>query len=104
MSELADGGLAAVAVDEKEICLGRIGANVYAVADRCSHSLGQLKWGEIIPEDFEVECPIHGGRFDLRTGAPTMLPCIEPVASYPVCVDAGQIYVSPTPRLRPPSE
>ena len=103
MTELADGRLGSVAVSEEEICLGRIGDSVYAVASLCSHSFGRLERGEIIPESCEVECPIHGGRFDLRTGAPTMYPCVDPVASYPVRVDKGEIHVLPVPRSNSPN-
>jgi nitrite reductase/ring-hydroxylating ferredoxin subunit len=103
MAELTDGQLGSVAVDGERICLGRIGDRIYAIGSLCTHSFGRLEYGEIIPESFEVECPIHGGRFDLRTGAPTMYPCVDPVASYRVRVDAGEIYVLPVPSSHPPT-
>ena len=43
--------------------------------------------------DCTVECWLHGSRFDLRTGKPTGLPATEPVATFPVDVRDGDVYV-----------
>ena len=48
-------------------------------------------------EGTELECWLHGSRFDLRTGEPTGLPATEPVAIFPVEIRDGDIYVSTTP-------
>lgn len=96
MNDLADGEIMAVAVNGIEICLARIGDEVYAIGSRCSHELARLDWGEVIAESYELECPLHSGRFDLRSGAPTAFPCVEAVASYAVRVESGEIHVSLT--------
>ena len=44
-------------------------------------------------EDCEIECWLHGSRFDLRTGKPTGLPATEPVAVYPVTVQGDDVLV-----------
>ena len=67
----------------------------YAVRDECSHASIQLSEGEI--DGCTLECWLHGSRFDLRTGEPTGLPATEPVATFPVEVRDGDIYVSTTP-------
>jgi 3-phenylpropionate/trans-cinnamate dioxygenase ferredoxin component len=67
----------------------------YAVRDECSHASIPLSEGEI--DGCTLECWLHGSRFDLRTGEPTGLPAIEPVATFPVEIRDGDIYVSPTP-------
>jgi len=41
---------------------------------------------------FEVECPRHGARFDLRTGAAMCPPAYEPIAKFPVKVEDAQVY------------
>ena len=48
---------------------------------------------EISDGDCTVECWLHGSRFDLRTGKPTGLPATEPVATFPVDVRDGDVYV-----------
>jgi 3-phenylpropionate/trans-cinnamate dioxygenase ferredoxin component len=67
----------------------------YAVRDECSHAAIPLSEGEI--DGCTLECWLHGSRFDLRTGEPTGLPAVEPVATFPVEVRDGDIYVSSNP-------
>jgi 3-phenylpropionate/trans-cinnamate dioxygenase ferredoxin subunit len=67
----------------------------YAVRDECSHASIPLSEGDI--DGCTLECWLHGSRFDLHTGEPTGLPAVEPVATFPVEVRDGDIYVSSTP-------
>jgi 3-phenylpropionate/trans-cinnamate dioxygenase ferredoxin component len=67
----------------------------YAVRDECSHAAVALSEGEV--DGCTLECWLHGSRFDLRTGEPTGLPAVEPVAIFPVEIRDGDIYVSTTP-------
>ena len=69
--------------------------NIYAVRDECSHAAIALSEGEV--DGCTLECWLHGSRFDLRTGEPTGLPAVEPVATFPVEVRDGEVYVSLTP-------
>ena len=68
---------------------------IYAVRDECSHAAIALSEGEV--DGCTLECWLHGSRFDLKTGEPTGLPAVEPVAVFPVEVRDGDIYVSSTP-------
>ena len=63
----------------------------YAVRDECSHASVPLSEGEI--DGCTLECWLHGSRFDLRTGQPTALPAIRPVAVYPVTIDGDDVLV-----------
>ena len=56
-----------VTLGDDRIAMFRIGDEVFAVGDRCSHAEASLAEGEVF--DHEVECPRHGSEFDLRTGA-----------------------------------
>ena len=62
-----------------------------AVDDECSHAAIPLSEGDV--EGCEIECWLHGSRFDLRTGKPTGPPATEPVAVYPVKVDGDDVLV-----------
>ena len=84
--EIADVEIAVVHADDD---------NFYAVRDECSHASVALSEGEV--DGCTLECWLHGSRFDLRTGEPTGLPAIEPVAIFPVEIRDGDIYVSTTP-------
>lgn len=45
-------------------------------------------------DDFIIECPFHGGTFDIRTGEAIDFPCVLPLKSYPVTVEGGGVYVN----------
>ncbi len=80
-----------VTVGEERIAMFRIGPEVYAIADRCSHAEASLADGEVFGTD--VECPRHGSEFDLRTGEPLSLPATKSVPTFEVSVEDGVVYV-----------
>jgi len=91
LSEVIEGTALAVTVDGVDVALVRDGDEVYAIRDECSHAAIALSEGDV--EGCEIECWLHGSRFDLRTGKPTCLPATEPVAIYPVTVDGDDVLV-----------
>jgi 3-phenylpropionate/trans-cinnamate dioxygenase ferredoxin subunit len=68
--------------------------DIHAIDDTCSHANVSLSEGDV--EGAEVECWLHGSRFDLRSGKPTGLPATTPIAVYPVKIDGGDVFVSVT--------
>jgi 3-phenylpropionate/trans-cinnamate dioxygenase ferredoxin subunit len=58
----------------------------------CSHEEVPLSEGDIY--DCTVECWLHGSCFDLRTGQPTGPPATQPVPTYSVKIDGGDVYVA----------
>ena len=94
--DVAKGATVASVVDGIEIAIVHADDdNFYAVRDECSHASIALSEGEV--DGCTLECWLHGSRFDLKTGAPTGLPATEPVATFPVEIRDGAIYVSSTP-------
>ncbi|MGH8916531.1 MAG: non-heme iron oxygenase ferredoxin subunit [Acidimicrobiia bacterium] len=80
-----------VTVGEERVAMFRIGDEVFAIGDVCSHAEASLSEGEVF--DHEVECPRHGSEFDLRTGEAMSLPATRPVATYPVSIEDGTVYL-----------
>ncbi len=80
-----------VTLGDDRIAMFRIGDEVFAVGDRCSHAEASLAEGEVF--DYEVECPRHGSAFDLRTGKPLALPATKPVPTYEVAIEDGVVYL-----------
>lgn len=76
------------------ICVVRIGDDVYAIGDRCSHADVSLSEGEVLADEYEIECWKHGSTFDLKTGEPQSLPATKPVPVYEARVVGGQVEVS----------
>jgi 3-phenylpropionate/trans-cinnamate dioxygenase ferredoxin subunit len=87
----------AVTVGGVDVAIVRQGDDVYAIQDECSHAAIPLSEGEV--EDGEIECWLHGSRFDLRTGKPSGPPATEPVPTYPVRVDGDDVLVDVTSPL-----
>jgi 3-phenylpropionate/trans-cinnamate dioxygenase ferredoxin subunit len=77
--------------EDLEIGIFNCRGTVYAIEDRCSHDDGPLVEGELDEEDCTVECPRHGSRFDLKTGAPLTLPAYRPVETFAVLIDDDTI-------------
>jgi 3-phenylpropionate/trans-cinnamate dioxygenase ferredoxin subunit len=80
-----------VTIGDLDVAVARDGEEVFAIQDLCSHAAVALSEGEVA--DCTVECWLHGSRFDLRTGKPTGLPATEPVATFPVDVRDGHVFV-----------
>ncbi len=74
-----------ILVDGVAVAVVRSGEAVYAVSDVCSHAEVSLSEGEIT--DCQIECWLHGSRFDLRTGEPSGPPAFAPIATYPVQIE-----------------
>ena len=98
LDELPDVGAVRVDRDGKPFAVVRAeDGSIHVIDDTCSHAEVSLAEGEV--EDCSIECWLHGSRFDLRTGKPTGLPATEPVATFPVEVRDGDIYVDITTTL-----
>jgi len=64
------------------VCVTRIGDEVFAIADTCSHSEASLSEGDVT--GFKIECWLHGAEFDLRTGEVATPPASIPVETFEV--------------------
>ncbi len=93
LSEIPDGGVKQVSVRGELIGLYRVGEDVYAIGDVCTHEEAYLTDGEFEPDELEVECPLHGSRFNVQTGEVRILPAIKPEPTFPVKVEGDVIYV-----------
>ena len=90
-TEVPSGTALAVSVDGVAVAVVREDDDWYAIYDECSHAAIPLSEGDV--EGSEIECWLHGSRFDLHTGKPTSLPATEPVAIYPVRVEGDDVLV-----------
>lgn len=89
---LAPGEKFLAKLDDKEILVCRVDEHYFAVASRCTHSAWPLASEPI--EGMEIICTLHGARFDLRDGCPTAGPASRPLATFPIELRDGELYVS----------
>ena len=92
--DLVDGSARKFVVDGVAVAVVRIGENVYAINDTCSHANVSLSGGDVWCDELELECPKHGSAFSLETGEPSTLPATQPVAVYAAAVADGQVVVN----------
>jgi 3-phenylpropionate/trans-cinnamate dioxygenase ferredoxin subunit len=91
VADLVKGDPVATKVDGVDVAIVRDGEDYYAIYDECSHAAIPLSEGDV--EGCEIECWLHGSRFDLRTGKPTGPPATEPVPTYAVKIEGDDVLV-----------
>ena len=91
VGEIPEGGVKIVRVDDLAIGVFNIGGEYYAIEDVCTHDGGPLAEGRL--EGDVIECPRHGAKFNVRTGAVLCLPAIAPVPTYAVRIEGEEIKI-----------
>ncbi len=90
-SELPNGKRIFIEIDNETIVVFNIAGKYFAIGDVCSHDNGPVGEGEL--DGYEIICPRHGARFDIRNGDVKALPAVIGIPAYPVRVVDGQIEV-----------
>ena len=91
-TDLSPGEMMYVEVGRDPVVLISLEDGLYALSDICTHQDASLSDGEIIGD--EIECPLHGGAFEIRTGLPANMPVVVPVETYDVKVEDGIIFAA----------
>mgnify|MGYP003752494679 CR=1 FL=1 len=91
VNEVPSGTVKVYDVDGREIAICNAGGDLFAIDNVCSHDDAPLDQGELL--DFEVECPRHGARFDIRSGEVTEEPAYLPIETFKVRVSGDHIEV-----------
>jgi 3-phenylpropionate/trans-cinnamate dioxygenase ferredoxin component len=89
--ELAPGERIVVEIKDRYIAIFQVGDQYFAIEDVCTHDDGPLAHG--ILDGTVIECPRHGARFDITTGAVLSMPAIQPVARFEVQVEGEDIQI-----------
>ncbi len=92
--DLAPGSATRFDVDGTAVAVVRIGDDVYAIGDVCSHGAVSLSEGEVLCDEKELECWKHGSTFSLVTGQPQTLPATQPVPVFVARVVDGYVKIS----------
>jgi naphthalene 1,2-dioxygenase system ferredoxin subunit len=80
-----------VVVAGRDIAIYTVGDEVYATDNICNH--GQARLCDGFLDGHEIECPLHQGKFDVRSGQPTCDPVTEAIRSYPVRIDGQRVFL-----------
>ncbi len=89
--DLEDEEVLGVSINGRDIALYRIEGEFYATDGICTHEYVGLADGFV--EGDIIECPLHGGKFEIKTGKPANAPVTVGLKTYPVKVDGDTVYV-----------
>jgi naphthalene 1,2-dioxygenase ferredoxin component len=92
LDDLPDGDVWPIVVQGREVAMFRMGDEVFATEIMCTHGAGRLCDGFV--EDGKIECPIHQGQFDIRTGRALGEPLTENLRTYPVRIENFDVFVA----------
>lgn len=90
-SEIVEGSVRTVQTRIGRLALTRLGSDIVAFEDVCTHDDGPLAGGEVSGE--VITCPRHGAQFNMRTGAVLRIPAREPIDTFPVRVVGADVEV-----------
>ena len=91
MAQLQDGDVVPVRIDQVDVLVIMTEGQYFAIAAHCTHARQSLVSGKL--RGFEISCPLHGARFDLRDGQATKGPAVTAIQRFPVLVDSGKVCV-----------
>jgi apoptosis-inducing factor 3 len=91
LSALDEGGVVGAQVGDVPLALYKLDGAVYATHGICTHAMALLADGFV--EDGKIECPLHQGLFDIRTGKALCAPVTEDLRTYAVKVEGGDVLV-----------
>jgi nitrite reductase/ring-hydroxylating ferredoxin subunit len=95
-NEVAPGEVKQYIVEDRPVALCNVEGELHAFEDICTHQYTHLSEGQF--SDSEITCPLHGAKFDVKTGAAKTLPAVKPVPKHDVKVEDGHVYVALNPK------
>ncbi len=74
-----------------QIGLFKVDDQFYAMSAWCTHQRATMVHGDL--DGYELMCPLHGARFDIRNGAATCLPAVQGAETFKVKIDDGKVLI-----------
>lgn len=91
ITDLAPGQMKAVDVNgEPVLAVFNVDGEFCVTSNLCTHEVALLSEGDL--DGDEIECPVHGGRFNVKSGEATWFPCEESICVYKVSIKGGSVY------------
>ena len=91
ISDVADSGKVILEVEDRMVVLLHINDQFFCIDDVCTHDGGPLGEGELC--GFELACPRHGAKFDVRNGAALTMPATEATVVHEVKIEGDNVFV-----------
>lgn len=94
--EVSSGEVRQYRVEDRPVALCNVDGEFFAFEDVCTHQFAYLSEGGL--ENGQIRCPLHGAKFDVKSGDAKSLPAVKPVPTHEVKVEDGQVYVALNPK------
>jgi naphthalene 1,2-dioxygenase system ferredoxin subunit len=91
VDELPIDDVIGVTPGDVDVALFRVGSELFATGNLCTHGSARLCDGFL--DGYAIECPLHQGRFDIRTGQPLCEPAVDSLPIYPVRIEGTRVYI-----------
>ena len=92
LAEIPAGASKLVEVSQVRVALFNLEGEIFDIEDVCTHDGGPLVEGTVV-NGCQVQCPRHGARFDIRTGAALSFPAFEATNTYAVQIKEGAVWI-----------
>lgn len=92
VADVPEDDVVGVTVAGRDLALYNAGGEIFATDNLCTHGHARLCDGFL--DGHEIECPLHQGKFDVRTGQPTCAPVTEAIRSYPVKIEGHRVFLA----------
>jgi len=90
-SDIPDPGKATFEVEDRFVVVFHVDGEFYALDDCCTHDGGPLGEGDL--DGFQIICPRHGARFDIRTGQALCMPAVRGTLPHEVKIEGEDVWV-----------
>lgn len=92
LADLVDGKAQKFTIGDTDVCVARVGDEVFAINDVCTHAEVSLSEGELNGRN--IECWLHGSEFDMATGEALTPPAIENAQTYNVIRNGDSVTIT----------
>jgi naphthalene 1,2-dioxygenase ferredoxin component len=91
MDDVPHDDVVGIQVGARDIAFYQVDGSIYATDNLCTHGHARLCLGFL--EGYEIECPLHQGKFDIRTGQATCAPATQDIRCYPVRIEGSRVLI-----------
>lgn len=91
VADVANSGKLILEVEDRMVVLLHINDQFFCIDDVCTHDGGPLGEGELC--GYELACPRHGAKFDVRNGAALTMPATEATIVHEIKIEGDNVFV-----------
>ena len=92
LADVPEDDVIGLVANGRDVALYKVEGEVFATDNLCTHGNARLSDGFL--EDGQIECPLHQGRFCVKSGEALCAPLTENIRVYPVRIEGERILLN----------